>query len=82
MKSNFVHLSLELNVECPNPDCSNYFDLFEIQELTEDGLLYNLVTPKNDFWGCKDFQKQLDNFDIKIYCPKCKTKIEIESVEW
>jgi len=82
MKATFTYLSLELNVECPNPECSEYFDLFRNKELTDDGFLYKLVVPKNDFWGCDDFQKQLDQAGIEIHCPKCKTKIEIESVEW
>lgn len=82
MKANFVNMSIELNVECPNPDCSEYFDLFDMQELTEEGFLYNLVLPKTGFWGCKDFQKKLDDSGIEIHCPKCKTKVEVESVEW
>ena len=82
MKASFVCLSVELNVECPNPECSEYFDLFKNQELTEEGLLYRLVFPNNRSWGCSDFEKELDGMGIEIHCPKCKTKIEIESVEW
>ena len=82
MKANFVSLNLELNVECPNPECTEWFDLFDIQELTDDGFLYKLVVPNDRHWGCEDFQKQLDDAGIEIHCPKCHTKIEIESVEW
>ena len=82
MKATFVCMSLELNVECPNPDCGEYFDLFKNQELTDDGMLYGLVVPNNRPWGCSDFGKELDCAGIEIHCPKCKTKIEIESVEW
>jgi hypothetical protein len=82
MKAAFVNMSLELNVECPNADCTEYFNLFDIQELTDDGFLYTLVVPKDGPWGCRDFQKQLDDAGIEIHCPKCGTKVEIESVEW
>ena len=83
MEAEFVLMSLELNVECPN--CEDYFDLFNIPELTDEGFLYDLVCTNNGFyagWGCKDFQKRLDDNDIEIRCPRCKTKITIESVNW
>lgn len=82
MKAKFVYMSLELNVECPNPECEEYFDLFDIQELIDDGFLYKLVVPQNRPWGCDDFQKQLNDAGVEIRCPKCNTIVEIESVEW
>lgn len=33
-------------------------------------------------WGCENFQEQIDQAGVEIHCPSCKTKIEIESVEW
>lgn len=85
MEAKFVHMSLELNVECPNEDCDEYFDLFKMSELIDEGLLYDLVcSTKGTYgnWGCEDFQKRLDEMGIEIHCPKCGTKIEIESVSW
>lgn len=80
MKAN-ASLSVELNVECPNPECPNCFDLFNCQELIDDGFLYGLVFSKDNSWRFGDFQKQLDDYGVEIHCPNCNTKIEIESVE-
>lgn len=85
MQAKLVFMSLELNVECPNSECENYFNLFNNEMLRDDGFLHNLVCSNNGTygnWGCKEFQKQLDDAGIEIHCPKCGMKIEIESVEW
>ena len=82
MEAKFVLMTLELWVDCPYENCDEYFDLFELEYLTEDGLLYDLVTPRNNHWGCADFQKRLDKLGIKITCPKCERDIEIESVDF
>ena len=82
MKAKYVHMSLELWVDCPYENCNGFFDLFKIERLTDEGLLYDLVCPKDSFWGCEDFQKKLDEYEIEITCPECGKKIEVESVEW
>lgn len=82
MKTKHAIITVELNVECPNPDCGNVFDLFEMQQLTEEGILFDIVMPSDKQWGCKDLQKELDNNRLEIRCPECKTKIEIGEVEW
>jgi len=73
MKTEKVNASLKIscNVECPK--CENYFDLFEMQSLTEDGYIHRELLGER--YGKKDWGEI-------VQCPKCKEKITIGDVEW
>jgi hypothetical protein len=60
--------SLELNIECPNPECEHRFDYLQTKEYTEQ-----------DGWeGLKHCES--DNMaNIKVKCPECGTDLLIKT---
>ena len=68
-----VTLDISCLVTCPR--CEDIFDLFEMEDLIEDGYLYDELLPKNKAWG-------KENWGEIVKCPECKEKITIELVEW
>lgn len=69
-----VHGNLEINafVECPNAECENPIDLFTIEELTDEGWLYEKLLGKR--FGNS-------NLDISVTCEECKTQFKVGAME-
>ena len=65
-------LTIEIDVECPH--CYDFFDLFNIEWINDDGDLYKDVFSDRG-WGCSDFNKVVE-------CPKCKTEFKIGAINW
>ena len=68
----FLHISAI--VECPNEACGEMIDLFEIEDLTNDGFLYKELLSDNGF-GNKDLNQE-------IQCPDCGEKFIVKDVIW
>jgi hypothetical protein len=73
MKRTSGTLVISCNVKCPY--CAEYFDLFEQEELTEDGYIFKALLPPDESWGKVDWGEI-------IQCPECKKEITIDLVEW
>ena len=77
------NLTVSVIITCIN--CYHVIDLFSIQELIDDGWLYNLLMPRDGPWSgaCKDFSKEYrDSFGEDFKCPGCDKIIEIGEIYW
>jgi len=75
------YLRIEVLIECP--ECGDIFDLFEIDELREDGWLADVLMPDDESWGCNDFSERYEDvFGEDFKCPLCGKAIYIGTIEW
>ncbi len=65
-------LNISADIECPY--CEHYFDLFDIEHLRDDGLIYGELFG-GDQLGTKDF-------DSTVECPKCENELKIKEIEY
>ena len=72
-------LVIELRVECPNEDCSNWIDLLDEDDTNgtahnDDSMLLRQVFPSNgnhDDFKCEE-----------VTCSACKTTFDVKGLEW
>ena len=64
-------MSISCHVECPH--CESYIDLFNVEELIDEGEIYFELC--GDSWGTEDW-------DREIPCPDCKEPFKIGLVEY
>lgn len=67
-------ITVSAYIDCPNEECGHSFDLFEIERLTDDGLLYRKAFGDGPF-GCSDFGE-------KVMCPDCETEFKVGQISW
>ena len=70
-------LSIEINVECPNEECGDYFDLMKIEGLNDEGQLLSVACPSKGHWS-----ESHEKFNLDIACPACNQKIKIDGIGW
>jgi len=66
------YLRISANVYCPY--CDGVINLFDLQELTDDGWLYDELLNSDGFGT--------ENLNLDVDCPKCKETFEVGSIEW
>ncbi len=69
------YLNVTAQIECPNRQCEGVFDLFEIEELTEEGYLYKELLSNEEGWG-------KENFGEIVKCPDCGNTFTVGDVIW
>lgn len=72
MKVNGI-LYTKILIDCPK--CEDIIDLFEIDYMNDEGQLWGVI----DCWK-KD--KGWENLDMKFDCPKCKSEITFDTLEY
>lgn len=68
------NLQITALVECPNKECENVFDLFEMENLTDGGYLYKQLLLDGVFGK--------ENLGEMVECPFCRHKFIIGDVTW
>ncbi len=75
-----VEASFQLIAECncPNEECDELINLFDFDELTDDGHIHKLLMDEtnNGHWG------EARNFNHEIECPECKTKFIVKNINY
>ena len=71
MKKTSGSLSISANVECPY--CEAYIDLFELDQLTDEGYIYSELLGQT--YGAEDWNEEIE-------CPTCQNKFIVEYIEW
>ena len=69
-------LSIELNVQCPNGECYDFFDLMTLGDLNEDGGIIKYACP-DGHWS-----ERHKDFEIDIKCPSCGEEIKVRGIGW
>lgn len=72
MKKVSCYLTVKALVECPH--CSHMFDLFDVQDLLDDGYIYEELLNESGFGHT--------NWNQDVTCPKCQSGFIIENVEY
>jgi len=68
------NLSINIFVDCPNEECGDTFDLFDIEHLTDEGTLHKAVLSDNGLGT--------DDLDEVVQCPSCGIIMKIGAVTW
>jgi len=74
MKKTEATLSINLYVNCPY--CDEYFDMFDIDYLTDEGQLYKASISDHAF------ESEHEGFDFDVECPNCEKEFNVNSVCW
>ena len=75
--------SLNISVDVWCPECDLCIDLLNVDGLTDDGWIYDLVMPRNDPWSgaCNNFSKEyLAAFGEEFKCPFCGKVVYIGEI--
>ena len=75
MKRVNATLHISAMIVCPNDKCNHLIELFDIEDLTDSGYLYNELLSNETGFGC-------DNLDEEIVCPKCEEVFKVGIVTW
>jgi len=78
------HSSLNITVIWKCNHCEEYQDLFEDENLTDEGWLYDLMLEDYNM-GCNDktfSEAYSESFGEEYRCPKCEEVVEIGEVGW
>jgi len=65
-------LTIEAHVNCPH--CDEWINLFEIESLKDDGLIW-IELLGGEKLGTKDLEQEID-------CPKCGTAFQVGEIEY
>lgn len=66
-------LTISVDVDCPNEDCGNSFNLFDLEHLTDEGTIHRAVL--GETFGT-------DDFDEIVQCPDCGILMKIGAITW
>ena len=78
-----VNGSLKISIDSWCPQCDKLIDLISIDELRDDGWIYELVMPNDKPWSgaCEDFSKgYLEAFGTEFKCPHCDKIVYIKNI--
>lgn len=70
-----VNVALDISCLATCPKCDDIFDLFEMEDLTEEGYLFDELLPREETWG-------KDHWGEIVKCPECGEKMIINRVDW
>ena len=53
------------------------------ERLIDEGWIFDVLFSKNGWWGCKNFEKEYQEyFGQDFLCPDCGKRVIIETIEW
>lgn len=73
-KSISPRLEISLYVECPH--CDHDIDLFDDENLTDEGWLYSKALP-DGHWS-----QEHPKFELNYTCPQCEKEIQLKGIEY
>lgn len=84
LKTATASWSISLNVECPNPKCEYYMDLWDNKDFQwDEGYPFKAAEsyqlPDKD--GRKaSYNEELNEYNSKFICPKCEQEFQLTEI--